>query len=172
MCGDRRGMTLIELIAAIAIAGLVMLGAVLLLDGVNTNVKRIEDDAELVTASGTTLGLLHQLLNDAASSVDTAERFVGDERGFACWTRCARAEGWMAPCRMVMTVTDSALHVSFASGEERTLQRYGRGARLRYFDADRDAWRTAWDATATIPAAVAVIAGDDTLVYSLGPARE
>ena len=165
-------MTLIELIAAIAIAGLVMLGAVLLLDGVNTNVKRIEDDAELVTASGTTVGLLHQLLSDAAPSVDTGERFVGDERGFACWTRCARAEGWLAPCRIVMTVTDSALRVSFANGEERTLQRYGRGARLRYFDADREAWRTAWDATATIPAAVAVIAGDDTLVYPIGPARE
>lgn len=176
MCSNRRGMTLVELTAAIAVAGLVLLGALLLLDSVNDGVNRIEHDAASATTAGTTFALLQQLLHDATPGFDTTERFQGDEGAFTCWTKCEHAEGWMARCRVRLSVTDTAqtsvLRASFANGDERALQRYGRGARLRYFDADHEAWRTAWDASATIPIAVALVAGYDTAVYSVGPARE
>ena len=52
-----------------------------------------------------------------------------------------------------------------------------RGIRLaatfRYFDAGRDtAWVRQWRTNATLPMAVAVIIGGDTIAYSVGPARD
>jgi prepilin-type N-terminal cleavage/methylation domain-containing protein len=176
MRADRCGMTLVELMAAIAIAGLVLLGALLLLGGVTDSVHRIEDDATSVTAAGTTTRRLHQLLNDATATDDTTKRFEGDQLGFAFWSRCAQAQGWMASCAVTVELVDTArgtaFHVSFANGQAQTLRRYDRPARLRYFDADHEAWRTAWNASATIPAALEVVVGTDTMIYSLGPARE
>jgi hypothetical protein len=169
-------MTLIELIAAIAVTGLVLLGALLLLDGVTAGARRMAEDAASVTAIGTTAGLLHQLLEDASPSGDSAERFAGDEQGFVCWTRCAKVEGWIARCRVSWTLVDSergsVLRSTVANERDPTLARYGSGARLRYFDADHEAWTTAWNASATIPAAVGVVSTTDTVVYSVGPARE
>jgi prepilin-type N-terminal cleavage/methylation domain-containing protein len=176
MRAERRGMTLVELIAAIAIAGLVLLGALLLLDSVSDSVRRIENDAAAVTADGTTFGLLHQLLNDATATFDTTKRFEGDDHGFTCWTRCREPQGWTAACRVDIAIVDSGpgsvFRASFANSNERTLQRYGRTARLRYFDADRQVWRSAWSGSATIPVALEVVAGNDTTIYSIGPARD
>jgi hypothetical protein len=169
-------MTVVELMAAMAIAGLVLLGALLLLDSVSDSVRRIDDDAASVIAAGAQSGLLHQLLNDAAATFDSSKRYEGDERGFSFWTRCAQPQGWMAPCRVGVTIADglrgSAFRVSFENGDERTLQHYDHVARLRYFDSDHEAWRAGWSASATIPAALELVAGNDTMVYSMGSARE
>jgi hypothetical protein len=169
-------MTLIELIAALALAGFVLLGAILLLDGVDDTRNRIARDARSMTADGTAADALRDLLANAWPTFDTARRFDAGERELVFSTRCPAPAGWSASCRAMITVASgrdsSTLRVRFDDGESRILKRCRGDARFRYFDAERGRWTPAWSASASVPAALAVVVSDDTVVYSLGASRD
>lgn len=176
MRSDRAGMTLIELVGAITIAGFVLLGAVLLLDGVQDTGKRIVHEAGAITADATAGRLLQQLLTNTFATFDTTRRFDGTERAFAFSTLCAAPQGWSTACRAIAMITtareSSDVRVRLDDARWRILRQFRGDARLRYFDADRGEWKAAWSSSAAIPAALAVILADDTLVYTMGPSRD
>jgi len=91
---NRRGMTLVELLAAIAIAGLVLLSAILLLNGVVDTSNRMVADADSSIATATTGAELRDALGAAFATCDTTERFDASEHAMSFSTRCPSPEGW------------------------------------------------------------------------------
>jgi len=176
MRGDRSGMTLVELLAAIAVAGLVLLGAVLLLDGVEDSARRARQEAERLASGAHGSGELRELLDATFASFDTTERFEGGERAMVFSTRCPTPDGWSTPCRATLALDDAHdttwLRVRLGDTNWRKLRRYSGDALLRYFDADREEWRSRWLSSAFVPSAIGVVVSEDTLVYAVGPSRD
>lgn len=170
-------MTLLEVLAAVAIAGFVILAGVLLLDSVNDATARIATDAFTSTREGNGARLLAQLLRDAAPSADTSMHFRGDERSIELTTRCGKPEGWRTPCRVVLAIDSTAdsarVIAALETGEQLTLRTFRGAAHWRYFDHARDTtWATTWNTNATLPTALGLLAGGDTIVLPVGPSRE
>jgi hypothetical protein len=169
-------MTLIELIAAIAIAGIVLLGAILLLDVVDDNSMRLRRDVSQSNDSVATAHLVAQLLSNASLGSDSMEGFAGSSRDLSFWTRCADPRGWNARCHSTLTLADArdgaVLRASARGANEQTLGRYRASAYFQYFDVDHERWRASWNATATMPAALAIVSDRDSTIYSIGAARE
>lgn len=165
-------MTLIELLAAITIAGLVLLGAVFLLSGVDDAAKRVIADAESITANANPSLELHDLFAGAFATFDTSQRFEGNERAMTFSTRCPAREGWFERCRAVLLIDDGRLRARLDDAPWRILRHYHADTRLRYFAAERGEWKASWFSSASVPDAIGFVTPDDTVVYAVGPSRE
>src|SRR6476661_6538340 len=130
------GFTLVELLAALSVSGLVMLGGVLLVGQVTDESARIVRTSILNARDANGFRLLRQLTRDARVTPDTLDRFRGDERSVELTTMCQHARGWLAPCRAKLDVdwrTDSSVVVAYLStGEVLELLRRPGPAALRY----------------------------------------
>jgi prepilin-type N-terminal cleavage/methylation domain-containing protein len=174
----RSGFTLVELLAALSISGLAMLGGVMLVDQVTDGVARIVRRGRLTASEGNGPRVLRQLLLDARVTADTVDRFRGDERLTEFSTLCRHPGGWTEQCRVAIAIDrrndTSVVMAAMPSGEKLEVMRRPAGAELRYFDATRgdSAWVQRWALSITMPVAIGVVTGNDTLIYPLGTARE
>ncbi len=172
------GFTLIEVTAALALTGLSVFGAVLLLGQLGDTGTRIRRESANVSAQGNGDRLLRELLRHAGATIDTNERFRGDDRSTSYKSWCARPAGWLERCDVVLAVDirpDSSVIVAqLSTGEQLVLRAQADSAWLRYLDPSaRDSiWVTSWGTSLTLPAAVALISAKDTVVYPVGPARD
>ena len=173
----RRGFTFVELLAALSISGLVIVGGVLLVDQVTDASARIVRSGVLVTRNANGFRVLRQLMLDGRVTPDTLDRFRGDERSVELTTMCRESRGWLAPCRAKLDVDwrdDSSVVVAHLSTGEvlELLRRPGR-AELRYFDmlSVDSTWRRRWALSIAMPAAIAVVSATDTSVFSVGLVR-
>jgi prepilin-type N-terminal cleavage/methylation domain-containing protein len=175
---SRSGFTLIELLAALSISGLAMLGGVMLVDQVTDSGARIVRRGRLTASEGNGPRVLRQLLLDARVTADSADRFRGDEHLAEFSTLCQQPGGWMEQCRVSLSIDrrqdTSVIMATMPTGENLEVTRRPAGAELRYFDAMRgdSAWTQRWPLSITMPVAIGVVAGNDTLIYPLGTARE
>jgi prepilin-type N-terminal cleavage/methylation domain-containing protein len=175
--GERRGFTLVELLAALSISGLAMLAGVMLLDQVTDGSSRIARAGRIAARHGNGSRLLRQLLLDAHVTGDSVDRFRGDERSVDVSTLCQQPDGWMEPCRASLGVDwrgdTSVVTASLATGERLELARYSARAELRYFDAipSHSAWLQRWAVSIAMPVAIAFVSAGDTAIYPLGVAR-
>ena len=96
--GNRRGVTLIEVIIALAISGLAMLGCIMLLDQLNDSQSRITRERAADATAGNGDRLFRRLLIDAHTTTDTAERFRGDEYNASYLSFCDVPSGWPEAC--------------------------------------------------------------------------
>lgn len=175
---ERRGFTLVELLAALALSGLVMIGGLLLLDQLSDNTSRIVRRGTMLASDANGLRVLRQLLLDARMTADSFDRFRGDERSVELTTLCHRPGGWLESCRASLGADwrpDSTVLIArFSTGENLELARSPGHAALRYLDLLRpdSLWMRRWALSITMPAALGIVAGRDTLVYPLGAARD
>lgn len=170
-------MTLLELIAALALSGGVIVAAAMLLDQANDATARIVDAGVRQTRSGTGARVLCALLYDAQRPHDSTDRFAGDEAHVDFSTRCPAAGGWSSACRIALALDsarDSTVVRLDAPGAHAVALRAFRGvARFRYVDplaADR--WTREWRALATLPEALAIVSPTDTIILAVGGVRE
>lgn len=175
---SRRGVTLLELLVALAISGLAILGCVMLLDQINDSHERIEHERASDAAAGNGDRLLRRLLVDARTTTDSAERFRGDERNASYLTLCDTPSGWPEACRVTLTVDslrDSSAIIAEINGDEHLeVRRIPGAATFRYLDlSGRDSsWARQWATSIALPGAIAVVVGTDTTVLPLGSARD
>ena len=165
-------MTLVELLAAIAIAGLVLLSAILLLNGVMDTSKRVVADADSATSTATARASLRDVLAGAFATFDTLQRFDATDQTVSLSTRCPSPGGWFTPCRATLVVDGGRLRVRLGDGAWEPLARYDHDASLRFYSADRRVWVAAWSSSAVVPDAIGVVMARDTAVYTVGPSRE
>jgi prepilin-type N-terminal cleavage/methylation domain-containing protein len=177
MRSSSRGFTLVELLAAMMISGLAILGGVLLMDQVTDTTGRITRAAMISARDGNGARLLRQLLLDAHVSADSMDRFRGNERSLDVSTQCQRPRGWLELCRATILVDwrgdSSVIMGNFSTGESLELLRRPGQAEFRYANSTvgDSVWLSRWPLSIAMPFAIAVVTKNDTAVYSTGPGR-
>ena len=172
------GMTLVELIAALAITGFAIVGALELIDGLTESGARI---AALGVARADTVNgerVLRRLLAETFVTRDSTDAFRGDSRTLEFTTRCEQPEGWLQRCRVVIVAdrrsdTSAVIASSSTGGRLELLRRVG-AAEFRYFNSRSpdSTWTSRWAAPLRTPEALGVIVAGDTTVFPIGASRD
>jgi prepilin-type N-terminal cleavage/methylation domain-containing protein len=175
---SRRGFTLIEILAALSISALAMIGGVLVLDQITDSTARIVRTGLVAAREGNGPRLLRQLLLDAHMTADSLDRFRGDERSADFTTLCHRPSGWLESCRASVAIDwrkdTSVVVATLSTGENFELARRGGVAELRYFDAATgdSVWLQRWALSIVMPVAIGIVTPTDTVIYPMGAARD
>lgn len=171
-------MTLVEIMAAIAVSGFVIALAAALLDQVRDGGLRISRDAAMSLRDGNGWRLVAQLARDATASGDTADPFLGDTTSARMLTRCPTANGWTEPCHVELMIDhrgdSTALRAQLPGAKSVTASSRLGTVEFRYatFATGDSSWLSRWTSSATLPAAIVLVTAGDTVVIPLGPARD
>lgn len=174
MRANRAAFTLIELMVALVVGALVLLGARALLDGVGGIATATRRSANAADARANAELLVRQVVGNLALAPDTMSSFTGSAREATFTSWCPSPRGGLAPCGARLLVQgDSADIVLFAGGARVTLLHGVTGARLRYLGSagDGGAWQARWSTSIVTPLAIGVESDHDTLLLAIGERR-
>jgi prepilin-type N-terminal cleavage/methylation domain-containing protein len=170
----RGGFTLLEVVVALAIAGLVVLGARAVLSQLGTDAERIESAA----AESDRAAIADRLLRESVARTEASQpgraRFVGDGRGAKWTTWCEVPAGWLERCDatlgLVQQGDSAALVLTLSMGQLVPVRRGFSRARLRYLldAAEGGRWTPEWTSELSTPAAIGVELGDSLLILPVG----
>jgi hypothetical protein len=170
----RRGTTLVELLAALVLLGLLFLGMRTLLaqlgDG-NDRVSRATVDGN---ARGNGAHLLRTLLRRATVGADSTHQFAGDDTNASFDAGCDVPSGWVEDCRVALEIVprlDSSAVVAQLPGvAPETLLVSDAQTAFRYLSpaASDYAWMGGWGSRISMPAALALVTPYDTLLFQVG----
>jgi prepilin-type N-terminal cleavage/methylation domain-containing protein len=170
----RAGFTLLEVLVALSIAGMVLLGARAMLAQLADAADRIARAAASSDREANAERLLRALVAGVEASDGSTIRFVGDERAARFVTWCEGAGGWQERCAVTIGLVPRpqgvALAALFPDGTTMVLRDgLGSGA-LRYLHSagDGGTWLHSWQSTVTTPLAIGVVADGDTLILRIG----
>ena len=170
MVAERRGFTLVELMAALSLTGLVLLGAQAMLSQLGDARDRSQADVARAAREANGVALLRDLVLRVERAPDTLEALVGDRSGVWFLSRCDVPAGWQERCVVTLALEqaiDSTRLMLESPVPRLMLARLSRDAELRYVDADRE-WLTIWRRQLQLPVAIAVVGKMDTLVLRVG----
>lgn len=174
MRGDSpRGFTLLELMAALALTGLVLAAATRLLTQIGDSAGALRRAGVASAEDRNGMRLLRALASNAASGLDSSQRFSGSSAAASFATLCDVPGGWREPCRVRLELTTSGDSSSLvASWQEVPALRLWRGsyAALRYVEGTRgDAMiYQEWRSSVSVPLAIVIAARTDTVVLPIG----
>lgn len=175
MCSDRHrrhGFTVIEIVVALAITGMLVLGARFILETLGDHATRIGAAARAADASANADRWLRSTV--AQIEVDSAHRFEGDERRAQFQTWCPRPSGWAERCQVALALETGDQGGVFTGtlpgGERLVLRRDFQGGTLRYLVSARagGSWVAGWRDGITPPLAIGVILDGDTTIVRIG----
>jgi len=173
------GFTLLEVLAAISLLGLAISAAVALLDQLNDGSARIARESARSARDGNGARLLARLLMDARTSTDTTQRFRGDTNSVELWTLCDVPGGWAERCRVTLSIDQQAESSVVLIGLPESITVSGRRelgrATFRYYNPltrSDTLWVPQWSSNASLPVAIGLFTGIDTIVLPVGPARD
>jgi prepilin-type N-terminal cleavage/methylation domain-containing protein len=170
----REGFTLLEVVVALTIAALLLLGARVMLGEVADGAARIADAATRADREANAERTLRDLAGRIELLPDSGRGVAGDARGVRFATWCDVPGGWQERCTaslgfirsngqavLVLEAGPAPLLVvrrGFATGGLIYLSDPGNGG----------AWVDAWTARAAVPPALGVVVDDDTLLLRVG----
>jgi prepilin-type N-terminal cleavage/methylation domain-containing protein len=179
--GERRGFTLLEVLVALAIGGVAVLGARMLLEAVSDHGVRVAAAARQADVESNMDLMLRSTLARVSTDRDSAARFDGTPTEARFPTMCDVPAGWQERCdgRLVVESSGPAGQVSVAlelsTGEKLELRRELASASFAYLAtaADGGRWVASWREAITPPPAIALIfrrddARTDTTIVRIG----
>lgn len=174
---DRRGFTLVEVMVALAVMGIVLVGA-------RTMLGQIADDADRITAAAAAAdhdANAERLLRSVAGRLELPAApgggeagFQGEAHGMRFLSWCEVPDGWLERCRaslgFIRLDGDNVLALRLSTGELVQLRRgFGTGELVYLRDAaDGGDWVRSWGASISAPLAVAVVIDGDTTLLRIG----
>lgn len=169
----RRGFTLVEILVALALSAVVVLGARMLLEQLADSAHRTVTGAARSDRDANAEQLLRELTRRIEVGTAGAAHFAGepDSARFTSW--CEVPPGWQERCvvrlRIGRTPQGATLSV-FAPGTPPQHIRAASVMELRYLD-DASAggrWFRSWGAGITAPIAIGLVADGDTTILRIG----
>lgn len=168
------GFTLVELLVALLIAGLVLAGA-------HATLGQIADTAHLVSAEArqharqaNAEDFLRTLVGSHDTSFDDADRFSGSPLRAHFPTWCETPFGWLERCHvtLLMEAADSSVRLT-VSGPAADTFVVRRGSGEAHFDylataQEGGVWVRSWGERIVSPLALRAVLGADTLILRIG----
>ncbi len=177
--GSRPGFTLMEVLVALAVSAVVILGARALLDGLVLHAGRVAALARRADAEANADHLLRSTVALAGLTTDSA-RFDGTPEGASFRSWCDEAGGWQEQCDVRLTAEHegSEVRVVLALGGSARVEVAARGsaASFRYLASASDGghWVERWERAITPPLAIGLVtratlaAAADTAIIRVG----
>ena len=177
-CGGRRGFTLPELLVALFVGAVVVLGARLMLSGVADAARRIAREAQHADHDANAERLLRSIVANIEAGTAAARPFGGSahEAHFGSW--CDVPGGWQERCAVTLAITgdtsgadaNRSLVLSIpADGQLHVRTGFARGKLLYLSDAHEGGlWFEQWGDGLASPLAIGVVIDADTLILSIG----
>lgn len=174
--GRSAGFTLVEVMVALVVIGVVVVGA-------RTMLGQIADDADRITdaaADGDREANAEALLRAVAGRLEvsavpgTDRGFEGEPQGARFHSWCEVPDGWLERCEaslgFIQLEGEPVLALRLSTGELVPLRRGFRAGHIAYLrDAGNGgAWIARWGASITAPLALALIVDDDTTLVRIG----
>jgi prepilin-type N-terminal cleavage/methylation domain-containing protein len=170
----RSGFTLIELIVALFVGGVVVLGARLILESIATAENRLAAAAAGASRASNGDRLMRTLFTRLEVGTDEAREFGGDERVATFTTWCDVPAGWLERCDALVAIDTAAgelaLVARLSTGERIVLRRGFLTGALRYLNtpAGGGQWFRVWGHGITAPLAIGLITDTDTTIVRIG----
>lgn len=171
---SRDGFTLLEVVVALAISGLVLLGARVMLQQVADGAERIASTTATADREANAERTLRELVLRLEVSPAAGRKVVGDARGASFSTWCDVPAGWQERCEVTVGLVHAGeANVLALSGPGLGVQPVRRGFRngtlLYLADASGGgSWTRSWTSTLTAPLAIAAAMDGDTLILRVG----
>jgi prepilin-type N-terminal cleavage/methylation domain-containing protein len=168
------GFTLLELVVALFVSGIVLLGARLMMESLANSEGRVRDAARAADRVANGDRLLHTLFARLEVGTDQAHEFGGDDRHARFTTWCEVSAGWLERCEADVAIDTAAgapaLVARLSTGERVVLRQGFHAGALRYLNtpAGGGQWFRVWGHGITAPLAVGVITDADTLIVRIG----
>ena len=168
------GFTLLEVVVALAIAGLVLLGARAILSQLADAAERTAEATALTDRDVNGERLLRDVVGRIEVDAEAGRGVQGSEQAARFSTWCEVPAGWLERCTASLGIVhaDSAevLALALPGGGMHPVRRGFRNATLLYLtDAGNGGrWTRAWTSTLEAPLAIGVIADGDTLILRIG----
>ena len=168
MRGSARGFAVLEIVVALAIAGIVLLTARQLAVSVMHGAARVEETAASADRDANGERVLRALIA-RMEVTDTSRLFAGDETSNVADSWCDSRYGGVARCRLSLRIGRDTVWMVQDSAAPAALMRVERGAEFRYLaDAhDGGTWIRHWGRSLTLPMAI-VLMQSDTSYFRIG----
>ncbi len=170
----RGGFTLMEVMVAIAISAVLLLGARVMLEQVGDSAQRIAGSAAEVDREANSERLVRALVARAEQPRPGEREFAGTPRGARFTTWCDVPAGWQERCTvslgLVRVAGDNVLALEGSGGEIVAVRRgFAQGDFLYLRDAaEGGTWLREWSSSVATPLAVGVALDGDTLILRVG----
>lgn len=170
------GFTLMELVVAMTLSGIVLLGARSLWESVAGSIDRLRARAIVVDRDANGERLLRSLVGRLEVGTDQSREFAGDESHAIFTTWCDVPAGWQERCGAVIGIEPDSdgrslrLVAHLSTGEFITLDRGFTNGKLRYLNdpVSGGVWFRVWGHGITAPLAIGVITDGDTAIVRIG----
>ncbi|HEX6041738.1 prepilin-type N-terminal cleavage/methylation domain-containing protein [Longimicrobium sp.] len=174
--GTRAGFTLVEVMVALVVMGVVLVGA-------RTMLGQIAGDADRITAASAEADReanADLLLRTAAGRLEVVPvpgqeiRFEGEPRGARFHTWCEVPDGWLERCEaslgFIELEGENALALRLSTGEMVALRRGFQSGEMTYLRdaASGGSWVRRWGASITAPIAFGIVIDGDTSIIRIG----
>lgn len=175
----RRGLTLLELMVALALVGIVTLIARVLAERLGDAARRIEARTAAGDRDANAERLVRAVVASAEVATSDSITFAGDGERARLFSWCATPGGWLERCVVTLTrreAGDSSRFVlELPRGDSVVFPHTGRALALRYLSDARGGgkWTVSWGAGFVSPLALGLVyaaepAERDTVILRIG----
>jgi prepilin-type N-terminal cleavage/methylation domain-containing protein len=170
----RGGFTLIEVVVALSISALLLVGARAVLEQLGGHAEAVVRAASDADRDANGPALARSLLGRAETNPDAGRRFDGTEAGARFSTWCDVPAGWLERCQATLGFIAAGgapvLAVEAGGGDPEPLRcGFGEGKLIYLRDpANGGAWVRNWSSAVETPAAVGVVIDGDTTIVPIG----
>ena len=170
----RGGFTLIEVVVALSLSAMLLLGARALFEQLGGHAEAMVEAATASDRDANADAVVRARVGAAEASPEPARPFDGTADGVRFHSWCESAAGWMERCRVTLGFIHAGetlvLAMATDDGDPVAIQRGFRAGRLIYLrDAgDGGAWVRGWSSTVQPPLAIGVVIDGDTAILRIG----
>lgn len=174
MTGRRRaGFTLLEVVVAMTIGAVVLLGARALLDALGMQATVTLRSAAAADARANSRARLQRHVNDLVLQRDSLPSIAGDGERATFVSYCDSPHGCTEPCRVEVWVERGAAGrrvIWAAQGDTVTLSDSPDHAGILYLlsPSHGGSWTERWENTVLLPVALGIVMDRDTLFAAVG----